>query len=539
MVRFLLHSDNATYNATTKKYTYSLDKRISNPSSIRLAKASYQHATTENGKFPLSVYLRSDAISDLIRSKHAVELTNNSHENASNCIAALEESQTAGRYTLRDKDTAHPVHRNKHIRDIDLFFTNNNTIIADPQFTETYTTKEQAVIDLNPIFWIDLDKPETYCQTTAESYALAYKIDEEFNLVGTNLDFTFETDQAVAPFTSGTAEPGGTTWTFDSTTGLITMLWEGQAGEWYKFYVGTTSYRHTTLNIHSDFTGNNAEFKQFFYAKTVIERDSWPVLGTNWTNATKTEDIQINRLYTRSNSNLIMRASGEDKVVLKALGSTWAVAGDSPTTSRSSELLVDTSKNTPNPIVTAAATFSMIFQVPTMDSGRVQVLFRTDGFHIRLLTDAVGASINLMPRGNQTATPIATGMTIEYNNAYHLIAEADYSDVNNPTMLWYLHDLTDPTNPLYPLTASTLGMENPFTVQVAHFGFVPTDPDIDGNTSPNMPISGSVIVVPSTSSATRTALIDYQKAIFDGTNTIPAATGSDGDFYIELEVRQA
>ena len=54
-----------------------------------------------------------------------------------------------------------------------------------------------------------------------------------------------------------------------------------------------------------------------------------------------------------------------------------------------------------------------------------------------------------------------------------------------------------------------------------------------------MPISGSVILVPSTSSATRTALIDYQKAIFDGTNVIPAATGNDGDFYVELEIRQS
>ena len=112
-----------------------------------------------------------------------------------------------------------------------------------------------------------------------------------------------------------------------------------------------------------------------------------------------------------------MRAGGEDKVVLKKLGETWAVAGDSPTTSRSSELLVDTSKNTPNPIVTAAATFSMIFQVPTMDSGRKQVLFRCDGFHIRLDTDAVGASIELLPKGDQSDTPISTGLSIVYGDS--------------------------------------------------------------------------------------------------------------------------
>jgi hypothetical protein len=174
-----------------------------------------------------------------------------------------------------------------------------------------------------------------------------------------------------------------------------------------------------------------------------------------------------------------------------------------------------------------------------MDSGRNQVLFRTAGFHIRLATDAVGASINLMPAGNQTDPPIASGLSIIYNNAYHLVLEADYSDENNPAMLWYLHDLTDPSNPLYPMTASTLGMGNPFTVQVAHYGFVPTDPDVDTNSNPNMPISGSVILVPSTSTATRTALINYQKAIFDGTNTIPAVTSTAADFFLELEIKQS
>ena len=308
--------------------------------------------------------------------------------------------------------------------------------------------------------------------------------------------------------------------------------------QWYKLYPQKNSYRSYTLNIHSDYLDAQPEFRQFFKATSTAEVASFPVLGNSWTNSPLVEDTQINRLYTRSNSNLIMRATGEDKVVLKKLGETWAVAGNSPTTSRSSELLVDTSKNTPNPIVTASATFSIIFQVPTMDSGRNQVLFRTDGFHIRLATDFLGASINLMPRGNQTDTPIATGLTTVYGDSYHLVAECDYSDVNATTMVWTLYDLTDPSNFLYPQTASTVGMENPFTVQVAHYGFIPTDPNVDQNSNPNMPISGSVIVVPSVSTATKTALHNYQKAIFDGTNTIPAVTGTAADFFLELDIKQ-
>ena len=65
MVRFLLHSENATYNDTTKKYTFALDRRIANPRSIRLSKANYQQKTET--AYPLSVYVRSDAITRLIK----------------------------------------------------------------------------------------------------------------------------------------------------------------------------------------------------------------------------------------------------------------------------------------------------------------------------------------------------------------------------------------------------------------------------------------------------------------------------------------
>ena len=81
------------------------------------------------------------------------------HENPSNVLAALEESQTAGRYVLRDKDTAHAVSGNLHVRDIDIFFTYNETLLENAEVPPAYSTQEQAVIDLSPIFWIDLNKP--------------------------------------------------------------------------------------------------------------------------------------------------------------------------------------------------------------------------------------------------------------------------------------------------------------------------------------------------------------------------------------------
>ena len=316
------------------------------------------------------------------------------------------------------------------------------------------------------------------------------------------------------------------------------MLWDDIAAQWYEFYPGKSPYRRYSLSIHSDYTGNNAEFKQFFLATNVDSTPAtWPVTGTNWANAPLVVDTQVNRLFTRSNSNLIMRATGEDKTVLKALGSTWAIGGATPTTSRSSEVFIDTTINTPNPLVTDLSTFSIIFRVPTMDASRNQVLFKTDGYHILLQTDAVGAAVNLRPRGNQTTAPTVTGLTIDYNNDYHLLCEADYGS-NPTTMLWYLYDLTDPTNFLYPQTASTVAMEVFQVLQTTHFGYVPLEPDTSPTSNPNMPYCGSTLVVPSKSTATRTALINYQSAIYNGTNTIPAVTGVAADFFIELDIKQ-
>jgi len=95
--------------------------------------------------------------------------------------------------------------------------------------------------------------------------------------------------------------------------------------------------------------------------------------------------------------------------------------------------------------------------------------------------------------------------------------------------------LTTPANAV--TTASTLAMEVFQVLQTTHFGYLRLEPESNSSNS-NMPTCGSTIIVPSKSTATRTALINYQKALFDGTNTIPAATGIEADFFIELDIKQ-
>ena len=41
MLKYLLHSSLANYDTVTKRWTFTLDRRISNPTRIRLRKATY------------------------------------------------------------------------------------------------------------------------------------------------------------------------------------------------------------------------------------------------------------------------------------------------------------------------------------------------------------------------------------------------------------------------------------------------------------------------------------------------------------------
>ena len=76
--RFLLHSEDATYVAATKTWTFELDQRIDRPTNISVAKAHYANASQETQ--PLVVYLRSRARADMILKKHTIRLKNAGHK---------------------------------------------------------------------------------------------------------------------------------------------------------------------------------------------------------------------------------------------------------------------------------------------------------------------------------------------------------------------------------------------------------------------------------------------------------------------------
>ena len=127
-MRFLLHHEDATYDTATKTYWFNLDRRISNPTRIRVNKAAYTAATA--GSYPQVVYIRSSALSEMARNKHTVELQSDNHENPSNVLCALQEGANLGRYSLEDARVHQfPTHSHLPVRRIDLTFTNNRTVL--------------------------------------------------------------------------------------------------------------------------------------------------------------------------------------------------------------------------------------------------------------------------------------------------------------------------------------------------------------------------------------------------------------------------
>ena len=91
-MRFLVHSENATYSADTKKFTVELDRRVANPSELSLVGASFSASTTDS--YPLVVYLRSDWGQALSKRKHTVELKCEQHEDSSNVLGVLRRDAT-------------------------------------------------------------------------------------------------------------------------------------------------------------------------------------------------------------------------------------------------------------------------------------------------------------------------------------------------------------------------------------------------------------------------------------------------------------
>ena len=153
-LKFLLHSSNAAYDAATKTFVYNLDRRLANPRTLQVERATFTPVSTLS-PMPHVVYMHSAALSSMVRAKHTVVLTAEAHENASDVIAVLEETHTRGRYAVRDNGPVYTTNRDAHTRRIDIYFTDG----AGTKLDGLLGTVDHgdAVAALNPTMWLDPD----------------------------------------------------------------------------------------------------------------------------------------------------------------------------------------------------------------------------------------------------------------------------------------------------------------------------------------------------------------------------------------------
>ena len=179
-MRFLVHHDNSTYDAATKRFYFNLDQRISNPTRIKVSKASYTASTTASD--PQVIYMRSQALNDLIKAKHTVDLVAEGHENASDAIAVLEETHTTGRYRMQGSTLVFPVHSHTaSSRKFDFYFTNNFTaldgVYTAPSVPGTTTAEMEAFVAAGDItVWIDMSKADAVLNTSLEQATVGESI---------------------------------------------------------------------------------------------------------------------------------------------------------------------------------------------------------------------------------------------------------------------------------------------------------------------------------------------------------------------------
>ena len=229
-MRILVHSEDATYNPATKQWVFTLDRRISNPTRIVVQQCNYSASTTTN--YPLTVYVRSSGLTNLSRVKHTVELKGADHEDNSDTVVVLHQTNHANRYEL-DRPFSFPVHGHLPQQVIDFTFCDGRTPLDGRYTPAPVPGVSSAQIDAwctagNIVFWMDMDRDGAVLNESTGLQALA---DED---VG-NVIARFPTDGS-STFVNSSS--GGLTWKpFNGNTSGIT---DQVGGAWESAVDSTT-----------------------------------------------------------------------------------------------------------------------------------------------------------------------------------------------------------------------------------------------------------------------------------------------------------
>jgi hypothetical protein len=174
-MRLLLHSQDAGYDTTTKKYAFTLDRRVDKPTTLRVVKAHY--SATTMAEYPLVVYLRSDALHRLIGAKHTLRLKNNNHEATENILCTLAETDRGTRYSATAEGRRFKTDPHIPMTTIDVYFTDNATILpgiySAPLVPGVSETQLEALFGNGIHYFVDMDKPGAFLDGAGQEQTVA------------------------------------------------------------------------------------------------------------------------------------------------------------------------------------------------------------------------------------------------------------------------------------------------------------------------------------------------------------------------------
>ena len=128
-MKYLFHRDESAYDAATKEFTFTTSENLLNPKFLKLEDVTYRASTVSDHLYPQTIYLRSNALTSMLKVNHTVEVKSDGSNRSSNIIAVLNQ-YTTGRYELRGKYrfTIDPHRTNKVF---DFTFTDGTTALGD------------------------------------------------------------------------------------------------------------------------------------------------------------------------------------------------------------------------------------------------------------------------------------------------------------------------------------------------------------------------------------------------------------------------
>ena len=313
-MRYLLHHSDATYDQTTKKWTFTLDRRISNPRSITIKKCVFTASTDDENDYPSVVYMRSDALHANAKIKHTVELKGSDHENSSDVLAVLEETHTLGRYAMKEKGVTLPVHGHTHLRSIDIYFTDGTTVLhgkladLDPADDDSISDMGASVV----LCWFDWDKLPTM-------------LDEN--------DLAIDGEIGDGIMTVQSRSPGSTSLVIKNTTEQMKWVALGETHGITALVSGAELEDETFPNVAS--SGTTKICMYVFQVPTVTTHDV--VLWNNyfWFNYLDTSDGDVCVMYYWSTQSEIFTRFTPDF----PNGSTWLVHHTSSTVNNQHHLV--------------------------------------------------------------------------------------------------------------------------------------------------------------------------------------------------------